>query len=107
VPKKGFQNPTSDNSFRISRKCVSSFQVVFRGHGIRAEGSRTLCISTRRRLGHWIKFTSAEALEGAANLRATDQQIVVHRMAMQQTGQGSSDIRQLPNRNNLLDWNKL
>jgi hypothetical protein len=61
-------------------------------------------------LGPWIKFQSAETLEKALRyLGATDEQIVAHCKTMQQTGQGSSRVRFLPNRKNLLriDWNKL
>jgi hypothetical protein len=47
--------------------------------------------------------------EGAAFPAATEEQVDAHRHAMRQTGQGSSHIRLLPNRKNLLriDWNKL
>jgi hypothetical protein len=42
-------------------------------------------------------------------LGATDAQVEEHRQMMQQIGQGSSNIRLVPNRNNLLriDWTKL
>jgi hypothetical protein len=54
-------------------------------------------------LGPWIKFQSAETLEKALRyLGATDEQLSAHRKTMQQTGQGSSNIRLLPNRKNLL-----
>jgi hypothetical protein len=50
-----------------------------------------------------VKFASAETLEKALRyLGATDEQIDAHRKTMQQTGQGSSHIRLLPNRKNLL-----
>jgi hypothetical protein len=50
-------------------------------------------------LGPWINFASAETLEKALRyLGATDEQIDAHRKTMQQTGQGSSHIRLLPNR---------
>jgi hypothetical protein len=61
-------------------------------------------------LGPWIKFQSAETLEKALRyLGATDEQIVAHCKTMQQTGQGSSRVRFLPNRKNLLkiDYSKL
>jgi hypothetical protein len=61
-------------------------------------------------LGPWIKFTSAETLEKALlYLGATDEQITAHRNQMRRCGQGSSHIRLLPLRKNLLriDWNKL
>ena len=61
-------------------------------------------------LGPWIKFQSAETLEKALRyLGATDEQIAAHRNTMQRTGQGSSHIRILPNRKNLLriDYSKL
>lgn len=61
-------------------------------------------------LGPWVKFASAETLEKALRyLGATDEQIAAHRSTMQLTGQGSSPIRLLPNRKNLLkiDYSKL
>jgi hypothetical protein len=61
-------------------------------------------------LGPWISFQSAETLERALRyLGATDERIEKHSQAMQQTGQGSSHIRLLPNRKNLLriDFSKL
>jgi hypothetical protein len=61
-------------------------------------------------LGPWIKFQSAETLEKALSyMGATSEQIVTHRKTMQQTGQGSSHVRLLRNRKNLLkiDWSKL
>jgi hypothetical protein len=61
-------------------------------------------------LGPWIKFQSAETLEKAIRyLGATDEQIAAHRNTMQRTGQGSSHIRLMPNRKNLLRirWEKL
>jgi hypothetical protein len=43
------------------------------------------------------------------NLCATEEQVAAHRSALRQTGQGSSHLRLLPNRKNLLkvDWEKL
>jgi hypothetical protein len=61
-------------------------------------------------LGPWIKFQSAETLEKALRyLGATDEQIIAHQNQMQRCGQGSSHIRLLALRKNLLriDWNKL
>ena len=61
-------------------------------------------------LGPWIKFQSAETLEKALRyLGADEEQIAAHRKTMQRTGQGSSHIRLLPNRKNLLkiDYSKL
>jgi hypothetical protein len=60
--------------------------------------------------GPWVKFASADTLERALRyLGATEEQVDAHRHTMQQTGQGSSHIRLLPNRKNLLriDWDKL
>jgi hypothetical protein len=61
-------------------------------------------------LGPWINFTSGETLERAFNyLGGTEEQLAAHRQTMKQTGQGSSHIRLLPNRKNLLriDYGKL
>jgi hypothetical protein len=59
--------------------------------------------------GPWVKFASADTLEEARYLGATEEQVDAHRHTMRQTGQGSSHVRLLPNRKNLLriDWNKL
>jgi hypothetical protein len=60
-------------------------------------------------LGPWVKFASAETLERALRyLGATDEHTAAHRQTMQQTGQGSSHIRLMPNRKNLLriDYSK-
>jgi hypothetical protein len=57
-----------------------------------------------------VNFTSAETLEKALRyLGATVEQIDAHRKTMQQTGQGSSHIRLMPNRKNLLriNWDEL
>lgn len=54
-------------------------------------------------LGPWVKFASADTLERALlYLWATEEQVEAHRHTMRQTGQGSSHIRLLPNRKNLL-----
>jgi hypothetical protein len=57
-----------------------------------------------------IKFTSAETLDRAlVYLGATDEPMREHRDQMRRCGQGSSNIRLLPDRKNLLriDYNKL
>jgi hypothetical protein len=69
-----------------------------------------LHIDCKTALGPWITFASAETLEKALRyLGATDDQIEEHRAGMSQCGQGSSHIRLLPNRKNLLkiDCSKL
>jgi hypothetical protein len=54
-------------------------------------------------LGPWVKFTSEETLEKALRyLGATDEQIAAHQNQMERCGQGSSHIRLMPNRKNLL-----
>jgi hypothetical protein len=61
-------------------------------------------------LGPWVKFASGETLERALKyLGATEEQMAAHLKTMKQTGQGSSHVRLLPNRKNLLhiDWDKL
>jgi hypothetical protein len=61
-------------------------------------------------LGPWIKFASGDTLERALRyLGSTEEQVEAHRHAMRQTGQGSSHVRLMPNRKNLLriDWDKL
>ena len=85
----------------------SDILVCFTQGGTAAHGLHVDCKTV---LGPWIKFTSAETLEKALRyLGATDEQIAVHRATMQRTGQGSSYIRLLPNRKNLLriDYGKL
>ncbi|HTF69075.1 MAG TPA: hypothetical protein VK638_40980 [Edaphobacter sp.] len=86
---------------------LSEIIVCFTQSGTAAHA---LHIDAKTVLGPWIKFQSAETLEKALKyLGATDEQMAAHRHTMQQTGQGSSHIRLLPNRKNLLriDWNKL
>jgi hypothetical protein len=61
-------------------------------------------------LGPWTKFASGETLEKALRyLGATEEQITAHQKTMKQTGQGSSHLRLMPNRKNLLsiNWDKL
>jgi hypothetical protein len=72
--------------------------------------AHALHINCKTALGPWITFASAETMENALRyLGATDEQIAAHRTDMGQCGQGSSHIRLLPNRKNLLriDWSKL
>jgi hypothetical protein len=70
------------------------------------EIAHALHLDCKTVLGPWVKFTSAETLEKALRyLGATDEQIDEHRTTMKQTGQGSSHIRLLPNRKNLLRIN--
>jgi hypothetical protein len=74
------------------------------------EIAHALHLDCKTVLGPWVKFASAETLEKALRyLGATEEQTTVHRQTMQQTGQGSSHIRLMPNRKNLLriDWTKL
>jgi hypothetical protein len=67
------------------------------------EIAHALHLDCKTVLGPWINFASAETLEKALRyLGATDEQIDAHRKTMKQTGQGSSYIRLLPNRRNLL-----
>src|ERR1700722_436806 len=67
------------------------------------EIAHALHLDCKAVLGPWVKFASAETLEKALRyLGATDEQIDEHRQTMKQTGQGSSHIRLLPNRKNLL-----
>jgi hypothetical protein len=61
-------------------------------------------------LGPWIRFQSAETLDKAiVYLGATEEQIEEHRDHMRKCGQGSSHIRLLPRKKNLLkiEWSKL
>jgi hypothetical protein len=72
--------------------------------------AHALHVDCKTALGPWITFTSAETLEKALRyLGATDEQMAAHRSGMGQCGQGSSHIRLLPNRKNLLriDYSKL
>jgi hypothetical protein len=72
--------------------------------------AHALHIDCKTVLGPWITFFSAETLDRAlVYLGATDEQMREHRNQMRRCGQGSSDVRLLPNRKNLLriDWNKL
>jgi hypothetical protein len=70
------------------------------------EIAHALHLDCKTALGPWVKFQSAETLEKALRyLGATDEQIDAHRRTMQQTGQGSTHIRLLPDRKNLLKIN--
>jgi hypothetical protein len=72
--------------------------------------SHAIHIDCRTVLGPWINFASAETLDRAlVYLGATDGQMRQHRDQMRRCAQGSSHIRLLPLRKNLLriDWNKL
>ena len=54
-------------------------------------------------LGPWVKFSSAETLEKALRyLEATDEQLADHQNQMRRCGHGSSHIRLLPLKRNLL-----
>jgi hypothetical protein len=72
--------------------------------------AHALHIDCKTVLGPWIRFQSAETLERViVYLGATEEQIAEHRDGMRQCGQGSSQIRLLPRRKNLLkiEWEKL
>jgi hypothetical protein len=74
------------------------------------KAAQALHVDCKTNLGPWITFASAETLEKAMRyLGATDAQIEDHRIDMRRWGQGSSHIRLVPNRKNLLriDWGKL
>jgi hypothetical protein len=73
------------------------------------EIAHALHLDCKTALGPWVKFATAETLEKALRyLGATDEQIDAHHKTMQQTGQGSSHVRLMPNRKNLLriDYSK-
>jgi hypothetical protein len=72
--------------------------------------AHALHVDHKTALGPWITFASDETLEKALRyLGATDGQLDAHRDQMRKCGQGSSNIRLLPNRKNLLriDYIKL
>jgi len=74
------------------------------------DGGACAHIDCKTVLGPWIKFTSVETLEKALHyLGATDAQLADHQNQMRRCGQGTSQVRLLPLRKNLLriDWNKL
>lgn len=74
------------------------------------KAAHALHIDCKTTLGPWINFQSAETLEKAIRyLGATDEQLAKHREQMRRCGQGSSNIRLVPLRKNLLriDWTKL
>ena len=81
--------------------------VWFTQAGTAAHGLHLDC---RTVLGPWVTFQSAQTLEKALRyLGATEEQLEVHRRKMERCGQGSSDVRLLPDRKNLLqlDYRKL
>jgi hypothetical protein len=72
--------------------------------------AHALHIDCKPALGPWITFTSAGTLEKSMKyLGATNKQLAAHRTDMGRCGQGSSHIRLLPNRKNLLriGWSRL
>jgi hypothetical protein len=74
------------------------------------KAAHALHIDCKTTLGPWINFQSAETLEKAlVYLGGTEEQMTKHRDQMLSCGQGSSHIRLLPLRKNLLriDWGKL
>jgi hypothetical protein len=81
--------------------------VCFTQNGTAAHALHVDCKTV---LGPWIKFTSAETLDRAlVYLGATEEQMREHRDQMRRCGQGSSKVRLLPLRKNLLriDYSKL
>lgn len=105
----GSQNPLG-NLRKMSIQEVttpSEIIVCFTQSGTAAHALHVDCKTV---LGPWTSFTSGETLDKAlVYLGATEEQIEEHRQSMRSWGQGSSHIRLLPNRKNLLriDWNKL
>jgi hypothetical protein len=74
------------------------------------KAAHALHLDCKTALGPWITFTSGDTLEKALiYLGATDEQMEHYRQAMRAWGQGSTHIRLLPNRKNLLriDYSKL
>jgi uncharacterized protein (DUF2126 family) len=81
--------------------------VCFTQAGTAAHGLHLDCRTAHR---PWVTFTSAGALENALRyLGGTEEQLEVHRRQMARCGQGSSNIRLLPDWKNLLriDYSKL
>jgi hypothetical protein len=80
------------------------------GHPAGTVIANALHIDCKTVLGPRIAFSSAETLEKALRyLGATDEQVEEYRSDLRRWGQGSSHIRLLPNRKNLLriDYGKL
>ena len=74
------------------------------------KAAHALHIDCKTTLGPWITFSSGETLDKAlVYLGATEEQMETHRKNMSRWGQGSTSIRLLPNRKNLLriDYSKL
>jgi hypothetical protein len=72
--------------------------------------AHALHLDCKTALGPWITFASGETLDKAlVYLGASDAQMEDHRQSMRAWGEGSTNIRLLPNRKNLLriDWDKL
>ena len=91
--------PTAD--IGIGREFVTA------GH---RKAAHALHIDCKTTLGPWITFSSGETLEKAIRyLGATDEQVAEYLANLSRWGQGSTSIRLLPNRKNLLriDYSKL
>jgi hypothetical protein len=74
------------------------------------KAAHALHLDCRTALGPWIMFASGAMLDHAlVYLGATEDQMAEHRDALRRCGQGSSQIRLMPNRKNLLriDYGKL
>jgi hypothetical protein len=74
------------------------------------KAAHALHIDCKTTLGPWITFSSGETLEKAIRyLGATDEQVAEYLNNLSRWGQGSTSIRLLPNRKNLLriDYSKL
>jgi hypothetical protein len=82
-------------------------EFVTAGH---RKAAHALHIDCKTTLGPWITFSSGETLEKAIRyLGATDEHVAEYLANLSRWGQGSTSIRLLPNRKNLLriDYSKL
>lgn len=103
------KNPLG-NLRRLSMQEVSTPAEIIVCFTQNGKAAHAMHIDCKTNLGPWITFASAETLEKAMRyLGATDAQIEDHRRNMHRWAQGSTHIRLLPNRKNLLriDYSKL
>jgi hypothetical protein len=105
----GEMNPLGNRRKMSMQEVTEASEIIvcFTRNG---KAAHALHVDCKTALGPWIKFQSGETLEKAMRyLGATDEQLTAHRDQMRRCGQGSSNIRLVPNRKNLfrIDWSKM
>jgi hypothetical protein len=96
------ENPLG-NLRKMSIQEVTTLAEIIVCFAQNGKAAHALHIDCKTNLGPWMTFASGETLDRALIcLGATDEQMETHRESMRSWGQGSTHIRLLPNRKNLL-----